>query len=43
MVTLAGNDELTDMVTDDDVAGLPLTHDALDVSLHVTASPFTGV
>ncbi len=36
-------DGLTVMVTVFEVAGLPVTHVALDVSMHSTASPFNGV
>ena len=43
IVILAGRSEPTTIVTVLDVAGLPLTQEAFDVSTHVTASLFTGV
>ena len=43
IVILAGRSEPTTIVTVLDVAGLPLTQVAFDVSTHVTASLFTGV
>jgi hypothetical protein len=43
ILTLADNDVLTDILTGAEMAGLPLTHAALDVSLQVTISPFCGV
>jgi hypothetical protein len=43
MLTLAGIDPLTAMVTGEEVLGLPLTHVALEVSVQVTTSPFAGV
>jgi hypothetical protein len=43
IVTEAGKPGLTAMLKGTDVAGLPLTQAALEVSLQVTASPFAGV
>ena len=43
ILTLAGMDEFTSIVTVFDVAGLPLTQLAFDVTTQVTASLFTGV
>ena len=40
--TLAGNNGLTTIVTELDVAGLPVAQVALDVSTQVIASPLTG-
>ena len=40
---LAGNAELTVMVTELEVAGFPLAQLLFDVSLHVTISPFAGI
>lgn len=41
--TLTGKRGLTVMVTAPDVAGLPETHVALEVSMHMTISLFTGM
>jgi hypothetical protein len=43
IVTLAGRFELTVIVTVLDVAGLPVTHVAFEVSTQLTASLFAGV
>ena len=43
MLTDAGREELTAMVTGEDVTGLPLTQVALEVSLQVITSPLAGV
>jgi hypothetical protein len=43
IVTLAGRFELTVIVTVLDVAGLPVTHAAFEVSTQLTASLFAGV
>ena len=42
IATLAGNAPLTFMLTLADVAGLPLTQVALEVSIQLITSPFAG-
>ena len=43
MVTLTGKFGFTVMLTEFDVAGLPVAQVALDVSWHVTISPVASV
>jgi len=40
--TLTGAPVYTDMVMGEDVAGLPVTQEALEVIVQVTTSPFEG-
>ena len=43
ILTLTGSWELTEVVIEFEVAGLPETHVEFDVSSHVTTSLFAGV
>ena len=43
METLAGIALVTTIITGAEIAGLPLTQLALEVSLQVTTSPFSGI
>jgi len=43
METPAGSAALTIMTMGPDVTGLPLTHEAFDMTVHVIESPFDGV